>query len=105
MIRDSVRESIFVMIEAERARQDCLHAGSNVLASPNDWVAFIAEEVGEAAKPLNTMRWGKGNAETTHEALMELIQVAALAVAAIERLGLVFEAPRSGVEDDSPESC
>lgn len=68
-------------IEKERRRQDTKWGPQN--HSPLEWLSILTEEVGEVAKAINEAHWG-GAPLTEYRA--ELVQVAAVAVAAIESL-------------------
>ncbi len=73
-------------VAAERARQDEQWGPQN--HAPVLWMAVIAEEVGEAAQQAVKARFtlGDDNDEMRHlwEYRAELVQVAAVAIAAIE---------------------
>lgn len=74
----------------EREAQDAKWGEQN--HSPIEWMSILTEEVGEAAEAANHVRWGM-TTESLHEARKafreELVQVAAVAVAAIEWHGRI----------------
>lgn len=70
-------------ISFERSRQDLKWGEQN--HSPADWLTILVEEVGEAAKAaLETKLQGRHDFYTKYR--IELVHVAAVAVAAIECL-------------------
>lgn len=69
-------------IELERARQDNLWGEQN--HSPLVWLSILTEEFGEVGKALN--EWINGDPESAKRYRNELIQVAAVAAAAVESL-------------------
>lgn len=72
---------IWAAIKNERARQDQIFGEQN--HDPFKWLSILLEEVGEVAKAINDHHWSQESAEAIKD---ELIQVAAVAVAAIESL-------------------
>jgi NTP pyrophosphatase (non-canonical NTP hydrolase) len=75
------RLGVLDQVVTERARQDAKWGVHN--HAPIVWLARLMEEVGEAAQAALPLVWGgKGQAEYRGE----LVQVAAVAVAAIESL-------------------
>lgn len=80
--------SVLIHIEAERHSQDAKWGPQN--HSPLEWMAILSEEVGEAAKEALEHHWAGTHYPHDPERLKryraELIQVAAVAVAAIESL-------------------
>lgn len=76
-----MRENIFALITAERARQD--HKwGAPQENTFSEWAGILAEECGEASAELNELNFGRGNKE---RAVKELVEAAAVAVAIIEQ--------------------
>lgn len=74
----STTERTLAEVAAERGRQDELWGEQNY--DPYMWLAILVEEVGEVGEALND------KAATVEEYREELIQVAAVAVAAVESL-------------------
>jgi NTP pyrophosphatase (non-canonical NTP hydrolase) len=70
-------EKIFELIKEERKRQD-KKWGVGYQQSAGTWLAILMEEVGEVAKAVLTGDWDNGK--------KELIQVAAVCVAWLEKL-------------------
>jgi len=70
-----------VDVEVERARQDELWGVQN--HCPSDWLMILGEEVGEANKA--ALEWKFGGRDLG-DYRKELVQVAAVAVAAVECL-------------------
>jgi NTP pyrophosphatase (non-canonical NTP hydrolase) len=68
-------------VQTERERQDAKWGISN--NSPMEWVAILSEEMGEVARAAMN-NFYRGESLTAYRA--ELVQVAAVAVAAIENL-------------------
>ena len=79
-------ETIFEQIRAERARQDAMWGQQN--HKPIEWVAILAEEVGEVSKEAleNHFKQYYPDYDSHLNYRKELIQVAAVAVAMIESL-------------------
>lgn len=78
-----IQKWIVEMILAERARQDEKFGEQNW--EPVLWMSILLEEVGEAARHANDMHWPNGsNPEDAYRD--ELVQVAAVALAALESL-------------------
>lgn len=77
---------VLTEVELERARQDQMWGEQN--HSPLVWLPILLEEVGEVAEALN--EWTHGTLSQKREAVKqyrtELIEVAAVAVAAVESL-------------------
>jgi NTP pyrophosphatase (non-canonical NTP hydrolase) len=72
-------------VGAERARQDERWGEQN--HAPIAWIAVLGEEFGEAAQAALNLTWLERTGFDDRQALRrELIQVAAVAVAAIESL-------------------
>lgn len=69
------------MIVAERARQDSKWGEQN--HTPVEWIAILGEEYGEASQGALRSHFG---GRTKQEYAEELVQVAAVAVAALECL-------------------
>lgn len=76
---------VLVEVESERSRQDQIWGEQN--HCPADWLMILVEEVGEANKAALEARFG-GKPLTEYRT--ELIQVAAVAVAAVECLDRNF---------------
>lgn len=72
---------IWAAIKDECQRQDQIFGEQN--HDPFKWLSILLEEVGEVAKAINECHWSQESAEAIKE---ELVQVAAVAVAAIESL-------------------
>lgn len=86
-----MRQSIFDSISVERDRQDEKHGDSNALLSPFalDYIAFIAEELGEASQILQYILSDvnrRDDVTLTDHYISELTQVAALCVQVIEKI-------------------
>jgi len=76
-MREVIREVV-----AERERQDALW-GPQHHKDPHEFLSILTEEVGEVAKAIN--EWGDQDADASVASYVtELVQVAAVAVAAIE---------------------
>jgi len=93
-IEQTMREATFSEIDRERQRQDAKWGFPRNDLSPTDWIAILAEEVGEA--------WDEGLSvrfDGTHldEFIKELVQAAAVAVAIIEHYG------RGGTREQADE--
>lgn len=75
-------------VQYERRKQDAKWGPQN--HSPIEWIAILGEEFGEASKEALEHHWeGKHypvDADRLHRLREELLQVAAVAVAAIESL-------------------
>ena len=84
MNRDT--KTILCLIANERARQDQKWGVQD--HTPAEWMSILGEEYGEACEKVNdTFQWSGPPAPlAVSEYLEELIQVAAVAVAAIENL-------------------
>lgn len=67
----------------ERRRQDEMWGQS--LHKPQEWLGILTEEVGEVARAANTIHWHPSD-EARQQYRKELIQVAAVAVAAVQAL-------------------
>ena len=80
--------SVLIHIEAERHSQDAKWGQQN--HSPIEWMAILSEEMGEASKEALEYHWQGKHYPKDPERLKryraELVQVAAVAVAAIESL-------------------
>lgn len=76
----NIRNNIFDLITAERARQDQKwgYPQYNTLC---EWASILGEEYGELCEELNERNFGRGNRERIIE---EAIHVAAVAVSIIE---------------------
>lgn len=96
-------ETIFEQIRAERARQDAMWGQQN--HKPIEWVAILAEEVGEVSKEALenhfTGTYYKPNEKGLAKYREELVQVAAVAVAMIESLDRNNQTP----QDRLIETC
>jgi NTP pyrophosphatase (non-canonical NTP hydrolase) len=88
------QEKIIEEIKQERIIQDDKFGEQNW--SPIEWIAILAEEVGEAAKEANDYRWNpqKFNRSNYRN---ELIQVAAVALSMVECLDRNKPCPRCEV--------
>lgn len=78
---------VYDEIRAERARQVTLWGVQN--HSPHQWLAILTEEVGEVSKEVADARVGEFDMANYR---VELIQTAAVAVAAVEALDRLEEA-------------
>ena len=81
---DAARIGTWLALEAvrdERESQDAKWGEQN--HSPIEWLSVLVEEVGEAAQRANEIRW-RDNPESRQAYHDEMIQVAAVAVAAVE---------------------
>ena len=76
-------EEIFKAVQRERRHQDCKYGvvGKDRVPTIGDWILILEEEISEAR-----LAQVKGN---SREALQELLQVATVAVAALQQHGLV----------------
>jgi NTP pyrophosphatase (non-canonical NTP hydrolase) len=75
-------EQVLDTIRAERARQDLKWGEQH--HHPLEWLSILGEEAGEACKAANEAHWRQGgNWQLYYD---ELVQVAAVAVAALEDL-------------------
>lgn len=74
-------ESVLAEVRAEREKQDARWGPQD--HSPAEWLAILTEEVGEVSTEILKHRFG-GRALSEYR--LELVQVAAVAVAAIEAL-------------------
>lgn len=70
---------VIASIVQERQRQDSIFGQQD--HTPFKWLSILSEEFGEVAKAINEWHWSK---ESPQAIIDELIQVAAVAVAAIE---------------------
>lgn len=77
-------DMVLVEVELERARQDNKWGEQN--HSPLVWLPILLEEVGEVSEALNEWSFGKDQEEARKQYRTELIEVAAVAVAAVEAL-------------------
>lgn len=79
---------VLAHVARERSRQDAKWGPQN--HTPIEWIAILSEEVGEASKEALEHHWaGKyypSDPERLGRLRSELIQVAAVAVAAVESL-------------------
>lgn len=80
---------VFVEVSAERNRQNEKWGEQN--HSPLEWIAILTEEVGEVAKEAHEFHFGiRGTPEMIEQKLQkyreEMVQVAAVAIQAIECL-------------------
>lgn len=69
-------------IVQERIRQDNKWGEQN--HSPLEWLSILLEEVGEVAKEVNALHFDGDSDEIRRKYRTELIQVAAVAAAAVE---------------------
>lgn len=80
--------SVLIHVEAERHKQNSKWGPQN--HAPIEWMAILTEEVGEASKEALEYHWQGKHYPVDEFRLIrlraELIQVAAVAVAAIESL-------------------
>lgn len=81
MTYNPAQDNVISSILAERDRQDGLWGQQN--HSPLVWLAILSEEVGEVSKEVNE---GYFRGKSTAAYREELVQVAAVAMAAIESL-------------------
>lgn len=83
-LRVHVKTQVILDILNERARQDeKFGTVEETNHTPTDWIAILTEELGEAAQAANNNRWSNGPIRSYRE---EMVQVAAVAVAALEDL-------------------
>lgn len=79
---------VLAHVARERSRQDAKWGPQN--HTPIEWIAILSEEVGEASKEALEHHWAGSHYGHDPERLgrlrSELIQVAAVAVAAVESL-------------------
>lgn len=75
---------VLVEVETERTRQDEIWGEQN--HRPADWLTILMEEVGEAAKHAVETRFDYGGDSNYSKYRREMVQVAAVAVAAVESL-------------------
>lgn len=71
-------------VRDERERQDAKWGEQN--HTPVEWLSVLVEEVGEAAQRANEIHW-HDNPDSRREYHDEMVQVAAVAVAALEAFG------------------
>jgi NTP pyrophosphatase (non-canonical NTP hydrolase) len=74
-----------ILVEVEEERADQIRKWGEQHHSPHQWLAILTEEVGEVAKDVAEMRIDEFDFVNYRK---ELIQVAAVAVAAIEALDI-----------------
>jgi NTP pyrophosphatase (non-canonical NTP hydrolase) len=78
-------DRVLAEVGAERARQDERWGEQN--HAPIAWIAILGEELGEAAQAALNLTWLERSGFDDRQPLRrELIQVAAVAVAAVESL-------------------
>jgi NTP pyrophosphatase (non-canonical NTP hydrolase) len=78
------REQAIQRVLKERNRQD-VKWGYPQNNTPFEWLSILTEEVGELAEALNNALFG-GDGDLEH-AMVEAVQVAAVAVSIVEHLG------------------
>ena len=88
-VRDKSIAHVFWDVQAERIQQDAKWDVQNL--SSHEWISVLTEEVGESAEAANILTWGgttypQRRKEFLADLRAELVQVAAVAVAAIECL-------------------
>jgi hypothetical protein len=97
-------DQVLSEVKVERARQDRKWGVQH--HDPFHWLSVETEELGEAAKEAN--EWWHQHPEHLAAYRKEMLEVAAVAVAAIEDLdrhnGTVTEAQENTVKDDGPAS-
>lgn len=76
----------YELIRLERERQLAKWGHQRHLWA--DWVAILGEEFGEVAKAVCDIKWDNGPVEFLRD---ELVQVAAVSVAAIEQINEYFQ--------------
>lgn len=80
------QQKVFDEVKAERERQDKKFGIANSRNhAPYEWLMILSEEVGEANQAALEVHFGNKHA-SLNEYRKELIQVAAVAIAAIEDL-------------------
>ena len=84
LIEQTMREMIFSEIHRERRRQDAKWGFPRNDLSPTDWIAILAEEVGEAAEAALEFQF---NQAPVDQFIKELVHAAAVAVSIIEHYG------------------
>jgi len=80
-VRHDALDRVIDLVRRERAAQEDKWGEQN--HAPAVYLAILVEEVGEAAKEVNEIRFGSGDAAKLTQ---ELVQVAAVAVAMVEAL-------------------
>lgn len=85
----NITERVFTRIREERRRQDSLWGVQ--MHSVILWLPILTEEVGEVAEAINEWYHGGGPFEDIQK---ELVEVAAVAVAALERIERYQEPPK-----------
>lgn len=83
------RKMALIDVSDERDRQDDKWGPQT--HHPIEWLSILSEEVGEAAQAANQCNWHP-EPRWFHQLRAELVQVAAVAVAAIEQLDREAEA-------------
>ncbi len=83
-MRLDARRKVFFDVNRERYRQDVLWGEQN--HDPHTWLAVLTEEVGEYSAAVLNEVFEKKTLPPGHTMRDELVQVAAVAVAAIESL-------------------
>lgn len=87
IVRSATTQRVLLHVLGERERQDDKWGAQN--HPQMTWLGILAEEFGEAAKEANELHFRSewvGNADVRQRLRQELVQVAAVAVAAIESL-------------------
>lgn len=87
IVRSATTQRVLLHVLGERERQDDKWGTQN--HPQMTWLGILAEEFGEAAKEVNELHFRSewvGNADVRQRLRQELVQVAAVAVAAIESL-------------------
>lgn len=84
MIHEAQAREILDYVGTERTRQDAKWGEQN--HPPRDWISILAEEFGEAAMGANKLTFGGDSDERIFDYCLELIETAAVAVAAVESL-------------------
>lgn len=77
-------EGVLAEVMGERARQDEKWGPQE--HSPVEWISILGEEFGEASRGANESHWGPSTTASLAEYRKEMLEVAAVAVAAVEAL-------------------
>lgn len=100
MIQPELTEKILHFVAIERMSQDAKWGEQN--HDPRFWMSVLGEEFGESCRAANHLMWGDFDSAVNrfHYAL-ELLQTAAVAVAAVEALTRLLSDADLGVFYDS----
>ena len=84
MIAPGMTQTVLTLVGAERTSQDLKWGVQD--HDPHAWMAILGEEVGEACKGANSIVYGGATRVREFHYALELLQTAAVAVAAVESL-------------------